>query len=68
MRPLFWLAVVVSLAGCVTVRPWQRERLAARCMSTDDPTASALSDAHVRAVRVGDIAAGGAGGGGCGCN
>ena len=68
MRPLLRLAAVLSLAGCVTVRPWQRERLAARCMSTDEPTGSALYDAHLRAVRVGDVAAGGAGGGGCGCN
>lgn len=61
------LAALVCL-GCVTVRPWQRERLSRRCMELDDPAASASFDGHVRGVRSGDVAPGGAGGGGCGCN
>lgn len=65
-----WCRVLVLwlLVGCVPVRPWQRERLARRCMEPDDPAASASFDGHVRAVRSGDTPAGGAGGGGCGCN
>ncbi len=62
------LAGLLVLLGCVTVHPWQRERLARRCMEPDDPAASASFDGHVRAVRSGDVVAGGAGGGGCGCN
>jgi len=61
------LALLV-LAGCATVRPWQRERLARRCMEPDAPAASGAFDAHVRAVRSADVPAAGAGGGGCGCN
>ncbi len=60
--------LLLGLAGCATVRPWQRERLTARCMATDEPTSPAMYDAHVRAVRIGDVVAAGAGGGGCGCN
>lgn len=67
MRSLL-LALALASLGCVTVRPWQRERLARRCMEPDDPASSASFEAHVRAVRSGDIPAGGAGGGGCGCN
>lgn len=61
-------ALLLASLGCATVRPWQRERLARRCMEMDDPAASASFDGHVRAVRSGDVAAGGVGGGGCGCN
>ena len=67
MRRALLLLVLASL-GCVTVRPWQRERLARRCMELDAPGGTASFDAHVRAVRSGDVAAAGAGGGGCGCN
>lgn len=67
MRRALVLFAILS-AGCVTVRPWQRERFARRCMELDAPTGTTAFDAHVRAVRSGDISAGGAGGGGCGCN
>jgi hypothetical protein len=62
------LALMLASPGCVTVRPWQRERLARRCMEMDAPAGMASFEAHVRAVRSGDVAAAGAGGGGCGCN
>jgi hypothetical protein len=62
------LALALLTLGCAAVRPWQRERLARRCMELDGPAASASFDAHVRAVRSADVAAAGAGGGGCGCN
>lgn len=65
-RALLVLALVSM--GCATVRPWQRERLARRCMELDAPAATASFDAHMRAVRSGDVPAAGAGGGGCGCN
>ena len=67
MRALGVLLLLASV-GCVTVRPWQRAQLARRCMEPDDPASSASWDAHVRGVRSGDVPAGGAGGGGCGCN
>jgi len=67
-----WMAMLACLggllAGCATVRPWQRGRLASPCMAVDPPAASGLFQEHVRAVRTGDMHAGAAGGGGCGCN
>ena len=55
--------------ACATVRPWQRELHAKRCMRiAPDPTATALEQ-HVFEYREG--AAGGyeaLGGSGCGCN
>ncbi|MFO0556410.1 MAG: DUF4266 domain-containing protein [Polyangiales bacterium] len=57
-----------ALSACATVRPWERERLSRRVMAVDAPAQSAAFDAHVRAVRSGGQTAGGAGGGGCGCN
>jgi hypothetical protein len=62
------LVLALASIGCATVRPWQRERLARRCMEMDAPGGTASFDAHVRAVRSGDVPAAGAGGGGCGCN
>lgn len=68
MRRALLLLLALASLGCVTVRPWQRERLSRRCMEMDGPASSASFEAHVRAVRSGDVAAAGAGGGGCGCN
>lgn len=68
MRRVVWLLLALASSGCVTVRPWQRERLSRRCMEMDGPASSASFEAHVRAVRSGDVPAAGAGGGGCGCN
>lgn len=66
---LFALALfVASIAGCNTVKPWQRETLADPIMQPDkSPMASALSE-HVYFSR--EAASGGrtVGGGGCGCN
>lgn len=62
------LLLALLLHACATVRPWERERLSRRVMSVDAPSQSAAFDAHVRAVRGADTPAGGAGGGGCGCN
>jgi hypothetical protein len=61
--------LIMSLCGgCQTVKPWQRESLAARIMQPDrDPMGDALKE-HVFFSR--EAASGGrsVGGGGCGCN
>jgi hypothetical protein len=56
------------LAGCVVVRPHQREHLAQPAMA--DPVWPDLhrADDHVFDVREGTQGATGEGGGGCGCN
>jgi hypothetical protein len=62
------LLLALLLGACVTVRPWQRERLARRAMEPDGHGASSGFQAHVASVRFGDPpAGGGGGGGGCGC-
>jgi len=58
---------VVSVAGCATVEPWQRDRLANPAMQFDPDGGFAAFRAHWQEAREG--ASGGAGlqGGGCGC-
>ena len=56
------------LAGCVTTRPWQRERLADPMMSPDgDGDRESLRN-HMLGTREGAPGGFGRGGGGCGCN
>jgi len=60
------LSLAILLTSCATVHPWQREQLARRCMALDDDEGGGIAG-QVRSVRVGDVRAGSAGGGGCGC-
>ncbi len=61
------IAVVLASAGCATVQPWQRGRLADTCM-TFDPDASAASyAAHWQESREGSMGGSGVQGGGCAC-
>jgi hypothetical protein len=55
------------LSACATVQPWQRGRLADRCMTFNADGAMAEFAAHWQAAR--EAASGGAGiqSGGCGC-
>lgn len=65
-RALLLLAVL--LTGCATVRPWERETLAAPAMAEQtDPQGDAF-DGHFRGAREAALDPGSAGGGGCGCN
>ena len=61
------VALALGLAGCATVEPWQRARLANPCMVFDSNGAQLAFDTHWQTAREG--AAGGFGiqGGGCGC-
>jgi hypothetical protein len=61
------IGLLATLTGCAAVRPWERERLARRCMEPDQPLATSAFQAHVAAVRFGDAPALSGGGGGCGC-
>jgi hypothetical protein len=63
---LFALLLVLGLAGCEHVAPYQRERLAHPSMVAEDPARS--SEGHVRAVQEGSVGGGDSAGGGCGCN
>jgi Domain of unknown function (DUF4266) len=61
-----WAVLLVALAGCARVAPYERGMLAHPTMTVDD-VASAM-DEHVRAVSEGPAGGLGGGGGGCGCN
>lgn len=59
------LAIV---AGCVTVRPEEREFLADPAMTFGGEGESLVAEEHVLSNREGSAGAGGVAGGGCGCN
>jgi hypothetical protein len=63
-------ACLLSLffAGCATVAPYERERLAHRDMLLDRSPDHASGQQHATAYREGSSGGEGAGGGGCGCN
>jgi hypothetical protein len=73
MRLALGLVVVTTTwaalaAGCVRVRPHERERLAHPAMQAPVWPAVEEGDLHVFTVREGTTGATGAGGAGCGCN
>lgn len=61
-------AVLLLIAACSTVRPYQREDLARPVMSLDPPAGSFALRQHVLSTREGAVGGFGGGGGGCGCN
>ncbi len=68
MKSVLFTCLMWALAGCATVAPYERERLAGRDMQLD-PDADASSGAsHATAYREGSTGAVGASSGGCGCN
>ncbi len=60
-----WCALA---AGCVRVRPYQRELLAAPAMQAPVWSTVTAADEHMFLVREGTGGAVTSGGGGCGCN
>ena len=57
------------LSGCMTVKPYQRERLTERCMQPGFGDAAELKfRAHWEGSRQGGEGGYGQAGGGCGCN
>lgn len=64
------LVVIIALAGsagCATVHPWQRGRLADPQMIFDADAEQAAYDAHWQEAREGSTAGTGVQSGGCGC-
>jgi len=61
-------ALLLLLGGCATVAPYQRERLARRDMEFERNGELSVGKQHATAYREGSSGAGGASGGGCGCN
>ena len=59
---------LVGVAGCVTVRPEEREFLADPAMTFGSEGEAGAHEAHVLSNREGSYGAAGVTGGGCGCN
>lgn len=57
-----------AVAGCVAVKPYQRETLAHPCMADAPWPLVERAEQHVFEVREGTAGATGTAGGGCGCN
>lgn len=67
-RPYLACALCLLFAGCATVAPYERERLASRDMQLDRSPDLSAGKKHATAYREGSSGAEGASGGGCGCN
>lgn len=68
-----WIAafvalLVTALAGCVTVRPEDKEYLADPAMTFGAEGETRAHEEHVFNNREGSFGGGGVSGGGCGCN
>ena len=66
---VFTIATVTAFAagGCATVQPWQRGRLADRCMLFDADAAQVAYMVHWQEAREGASGGYGVQSGGCGC-
>ena len=62
------LTLALCLAGCVTVRPDEKEYLANPAMTFGSGGEASGQEEHVFHNREGSFGAGGVSGGGCGCN
>lgn len=62
-----WL-LLLAIAGCAGVQPWERDVLARREMSLDNAPLDAAIDDHIYFSKEASSGGRGFGGGGCGCN
>lgn len=68
LRAVTLLLAAVALASCVRLEPWQRQRLAHRCMIMGRNAGEMTLEQHTFQYREGAAGGFGGGGGGCGCN
>jgi hypothetical protein len=61
-------ALLLGAAGCATVAPYERERLAKPDMDTSRNADAKAGEEHATAYREGSSGGMGSSGGGCGCN
>jgi hypothetical protein len=68
-KTLLFSALLMSMtvAGCTTVKPWEREYLADEIMSLDQDMLKAEWHVHVQEVLEGSRGGFSGSGGGCGC-
>jgi hypothetical protein len=60
--------IMLALAGCTAVQPWERDVLARPEMSLDNAPLDAALDDHIYFSKEASSGGRGFGGGGCGCN
>jgi hypothetical protein len=65
---LLVLAAALGAPACARVRPYEREHLARRSMTSDRQPGDTRFDQHARGSREGADGGTGEAGGGCGCN
>ncbi len=65
--PVVLLLAGLTLAGCATVRPSEREVLSRPEMDPADDLEEEVFHSHIEAAREGGFGGHGAAGGGCGC-
>lgn len=68
MKKIPLCLVLLGLAGCAGVQPWERDVLARPEMSLDDSPLDAAIDDHIYFSKEASSGGRGFGGGGCGCN
>jgi hypothetical protein len=61
-------AIAASSAGCVVLKPWERDLLARRDMAWEPDALEATREAHIYFSKEASMPGGSGGGGGCGCN
>ena len=60
--------VLLSIGGCATILPFERERLSRPDMALGSSPELMQAEGHATEVREGAMGGLGGGGGGCGCN
>lgn len=65
---LVGLLALAGAAGCVRVKPWQREHLSRRSLNFSAEKGEASFKGHLYETREGARGGNGEPGGGCGCN
>ncbi|HET9446011.1 MAG TPA: DUF4266 domain-containing protein [Steroidobacteraceae bacterium] len=68
MKQIYLCLLLLALAGCTSVQPWERDVLARPEMSLDDAPLDAAIDDHIYFSKEASSGGRGFGGGGCGCN
>lgn len=68
MKKIISALVMLVLAGCAGVQPWERDVLARPEMSLDAAPLDAAIDDHIYFSKEASSGGRGFGGGGCGCN
>jgi hypothetical protein len=68
MKRIAPLLILLGLAGCAGVQPWERDVLARPEMALDNAPLDAAIDDHIYFSKEASSGGRGFGGGGCGCN